>query len=163
MKFQTLTPEEVAIILPRITDEQNARYLYEAGFAWARLNGYNKVAKWCKKQAKEEACHYNWLVKMLVDWNVKVELPTIQAPKSDFENLTDFLEQIYTMEYTVGENYNNDAIALFPLNQMLYRKFLVTFVHIQKNEVEDRKRKLDAAYKWIISDPNLMEFEENNF
>ena len=163
MKYQTLTPDEVAIIMPRITDEQNARYFYEAGYAWARLTGYNKVAKWCKKQAEEEAKHYKWLVKILVDWNVKVELPAIAAPQSEFENLLDFLEQAYALENQVGLNYNSDAIALFPLNQMLYRKFIITFVHIQKNETEDRKRKLESAYKWIVSDPNLMEFEENNF
>jgi ferritin len=163
IKFQSLTTQEVGIIMPRMTDELNARYFYESAWAWCRLNGYMKAAKWFKKQAKDESGHYKMLVKILVDWNVPVILPAIAAPIFDFGSLLDILEKAYIIEYDLGFKYNADAITMFPINQMLYRKLFITFIHIQKNETEDRKRMLENAYKWIVNDPNLMEFEENIF
>ena len=79
MKYQTLEPREVAILLPRISDEQNARYFYESAWAWCRLNGYKKASKWFKAQACGITNHYEAIVKILVDWNVKVQLPAIEA------------------------------------------------------------------------------------
>jgi ferritin len=156
-----VTPEQVAIIMPRISDELKARYFYEATWAWCRRNGYKKAAKFFKEQSKEESDHYKWLVKILVDWEIDIRLPAIEAPFQEFESLLDILEQAYEMEYNIGIAYNNDALKMMNLNQMLYRKLFITFVHIQKNETEEAKNRLILAQKWLPSDPNLMDFEEH--
>jgi hypothetical protein len=163
MKLQTLSPEEVAIITPRITDELNLRYFHESVWAWCRLNGYNKAAKYFKEQSVSEFNHYKYIVKILVDWNVKVQLPSIDAPFIYFENLIDVLEKDYTLKSELGEKYDSDGQAMFPLNQMLYRKIFITFIHDMKNLTEESKRKLVLAQKWVISDPTLVEFESDNF
>ena len=163
MKLKTLSPEEVAILTPRITDELNLRYFHESAWAWLRLNGYNKAAKYFKEQSISEFNHYKHIVKILVDWNVKVEFPAIEAPFTDFENIIDVLERDYQLKLDLGDKYDADGQAMFALNQMLYRKIFITFIHDMKNLTEEAKRKLVLAQKWVVSDPNLVEFESDIF
>ena len=81
----------------------------------------------------------------------------------DFESLLDILERAYSLEIDLMNKYNTDGIEMFSLNQMLYRKIFITFLHDQKNDSEEAKRRLDAASKWLASDPNLKDFEEQTF
>jgi ferritin len=161
IKLQTLEPNEVAIVMPRVADELSARYFYEAAFMWCRTNGYNKAAKYYAAEAKQENKHYNIWIKFLADWNVNIEFPVIQTPPS-FNSLLDILEKQYQIEFDLGEAYEQDAINMFPLCQTIY-KLMQEFVQIQNDSVIESNDLVTKAYNWIQTDPNLVQFEEEVF
>ena len=159
--LQTLEPNEIAIVMPRVLDELNARYFYEAAVAFCRANGYKNAEKYYKAQAKEENGHYKIWLKFLSDWNVDIDFPGINPPPK-FSSLLDILEKQYEIEYALGESYEADAVSSFPLCQALY-KLMQKFVQIQNDSVIEANDLLTKAYKYQGIDPNLVLFENENF
>ena len=163
LQFENLTPEEIAILIPRMQDEQNARYFYEVAWAWCRRNGYHNASKYYKCLSKIEGKEYKWIAKILTDWGAIIEFPAISAPKNDFADLMELMENEYTMQLNMSKAYNADGIRLFPMNQILYRKLLITQIHEQKNKVEVIRQRIEKARNYIIGDPKLADFENSNF
>jgi ferritin len=159
--LQTLEPNEVAIIMPRVQDELNARYFHESAAAWCRTNGYKKAAKYYANEALQEDSHYKKWTNYLSDWNVKINLPAIPQPPV-FESLIDVLEKQYQIEYDLNEAYELDAINMFPLCQTCF-KLIQEFVQIQNDSVIESNNLVTQAYNYIVTDHNLVLFEENNF
>jgi len=160
--LQTLEPAVIDIVMPRVLDELKARYFYEAGMAWSRKNGYDKAAKYFKAQSYEEKHHYKIWVNFLSDWNVDIDFPNITPEKKEFKSLTDILEQQYQMEFNLGESYETDAIKVFPLCQITFKK-MQYFVMIQNSSIIESNNLVTKAYRYNSIDPDLVLYESKIF
>ena len=161
IQLQTLEPNEIAIIMPRVQDELNARYFYESAAMWCRMNGYDKAAQYFTSEAEQENKHYNIWAEYLADWNVQINFPPIPKPMQ-FESLINVLEQQYLIEFALFEAYEKDAIAMFPIGQNEY-SIIQKFIKIQSASVIESNNLLTKAYNYLTNDPNLVNFEEDNF
>jgi ferritin len=161
IQLQTLELNEVAIIMPRVQDELNARYFYEAASAWCRTNGYDNAAKYYANEASQENEHYTRWINFLSDWNVKIDFPTIPIPPV-FTSLIDILEKQYQIEFNLGEAYEADAINIFPICQTIY-KLMQEYVQIQNDSIIESNTLVTKAYNYIQTDPNLVLFEQDVF
>jgi len=159
--LQTLEPNEIAIIMPRVQDELNARYFYEAAVAFCRTNGYDNAAKYYANEAAQENEHYQKWINFLADWNVNIDFPVIPVPPK-FTSLLDIIEQTYGIEYALGEAYEQDAVNVFPICQTIY-KLMQEFVQIQNDSVIEANNIATKAYKYQSIDPNLVLFESEVF
>jgi ferritin len=161
IKLQTLEPNEVAVIMPRVQDELNARYFYEAASAWCLTNGYDNAAKYYEHEATQENEHYARWIKFLSDWNVVIDFPEIPQPPK-FTSLLDIIEKANELEYNLEEAYEQDAVNVFPICQIIY-KLMQEYVHIQSDSVIEANNIATKAYNYIGIDPNLVLFESEVF
>lgn len=161
ISLQTLEPNEVAIIMPRIKDEIAARYTYEAAVAFCNSNGYEKASKYFANESTQENEHYKKWIQFLSDWNVKIEFPIIDTPPV-FDSFIEILEFAYMMEYALLESYESDAVKMFPLCQAAY-KLIQEYVQIQNDAVIEYNNLLTKAYNYMDIDPKLVLFESENF
>lgn len=161
IQLQSLEPDEVQIIIPRVQDELNARYFYEAAKAWALTNGYDKAAEYFKKEAEQENQHYIRWIEFLSNWNVNIEFPLIPTPPK-FISLQDILEKAYVMEFNLLEEYEKDALNVFPICQKIFR-IMQDYVTIQNDSVIESNDLVTKAYAYLSIDHNLVLFEKENF
>lgn len=151
---------EVDTIQPRILDELNARYFYEAAMAWCKNNGYDKAAEYFRKEAEQENEHYLRWVKFLSDWNVAISFPTI-SPPIILSSLKDILEQAYSIELALFDSYSYNAKSSYDNPNLLI--MLWDYVKIQNDSVIEYNDLLTKAYNYQSIDPNLVLFEQENF
>ena len=162
MKLNTLPKVAIDALTARMSDEQTARYFYEAATAWCRLNGYDKAAKYFAKEAESENEHYGRIVKFLSDWNVTVSFPAIKAPVTGFTDLMDILSKAYQMEFDLIESYEEDALSVMQECLNTFR-FIQDYIQIQNDSVIEYANLVNKAANYMPADKNLVLFEAEVF
>lgn len=162
IKLATLPQKAIDALTERLADEYSAYYFYISAAAWARLNGFENIAKYFQIESHGEEYHYKTIVKYLSDWNVSVKFPTIEAPIQTFTGLQDIMDQQYKMELGLLAKYEQDAIIIFSVCQNAFI-LLQQFISIQNDaiiEVSNYAKKLQA---YLDTDPGLMLFDKEVF
>lgn len=157
-----LSPKAVELIMPLLLSEFTAFYQYRAMSNYCQGVGYEKAAAFFLKESEDELTHAKKLEKILVDWNVVVELPMLEAPKTEFTDLVDVIETAYEMEYDLYELYNDKLPKVMAMNQGLYIK-MYELMDNQFNAVAEYSDKLNMLEGVDPTKTNLLLLEEKLF
>lgn len=162
MKLNTLPKISIEAILARLSDEQTARYFYEAAAAWCRQKGYDNAEKYFRSEAQSENDHYARLVSFLSDWNVEISFPAIKAPVTGFTDLLDLLSKAYQMEFDLMEAYEEDALSVMQECLNTFGLFQ-DYIKIQNDSVVEYATLINKAANYLPMDKNLALFEAEVF
>lgn len=160
--LETLPKKAVEMIMQRLADEQAEYYFYISASAWARLNGYDNIAKYFTVESHGEEYHFKTWVKFLSDWNVQIVFPAIKDPISNFANIQDILEQQYKMEVELGKRYESDALVMFSVSQIVFKK-MQDFIDIQNYSVIEVSNIITKLQGYLQTDPDLRSFDKEEF
>lgn len=142
MKPETLDKEVVSLLIDRLADEYDAFYLYRAVSNWCKGVGFFKAAEFYEAESTDELSHAKKIENYLVDWNVIVDLPTVQRPPVSFSSLLDVIEQSYKTEYALYTAYEDTSKKMFDMDLCVF-DFLQEFRMLQKKSVAEYSDKLN--------------------
>jgi len=162
LKPQSLPAKSIEILLARLKNEQEAFYFYVSAMAWCRLNSYECCSRYFEVESYGEQWHYKKILNFLADWNTAAYYSPLPEQIKPFVSLQDIFEQAYKLELKLGEQYEDDAKAIFPISQNTYA-FIQTFVEIQNDSVISSNNYLQKLYKYLETDPGLMLFDTEVF
>lgn len=163
MKLKQLPPVVVSTLMARLSDEQTARYFYEAAASWCQNNGYHKAAKYFLQESVDESSHAAKIIKFLSDWNVPVKFSAINAPEDLYGyTLLEVIEKAYEIEYDLLEAYDNDARAVFNFSLEGFN-IHNEFVSIQNESVIEYADLINKANNYLEMGKNLALFEHESF
>jgi ferritin len=91
----------------QITMELQAAHSYLAMAAWFDSAGFPGMAAWMHAQSAEETQHALKFYQFVLDRGGRVELGSIDAPKSDFESIAAVFEAGLGQEKEVTASINN--------------------------------------------------------
>jgi ferritin len=158
-----LDKEVVDLLLPRLKDEYNAFYFYRAASNWCKGVGYFKAAEFFAKESEDELSHAKKIEDYLVDWNVDPELPTVERPQITFGGLIDVIENAYSIEYALYEDYEGTSMEVFKKDLCVF-DFLQQFRMLQKQSVAEYSDKLNILEDVDAKDKfNMLLLEEKLF
>jgi ferritin len=158
-----LDKEVVDLLLPRLKDEYNAFYFYRAASNWCKGVGYFKAAEFFAKESEDELSHAKKIENYLVDWNVDPELPTVERPQITFGGLIDVIENAYSIEYALYEDYEGTSMEVFKKDLCVF-DFLQQFRMLQKQSVAEYSDKLNILEDVDAKDKfNMLLLEEKLF
>lgn len=162
-KPQELKQEIVDLLLERLSNEYTAFYHYRAASNWCKGVGLNKAADYFKKESKDELKHAQGIENYLFDWNVIVELPTIQKPIVEFINVVDIIEKSYQLEYDLYVAYNKISGEIFTQGEYSTFDFLQKYRDIQNQSVIEYSDMLNTLTDIEIDKFNILLIEKNLF
>lgn len=143
MTPKTLSPEVVALLLPRLENELQAFYFYRSATNWCKNVGYFKAAEFFGAESADELLHAKKIEDYLTDWNVTPELPQVSKPTLKFKDLGDVIDKAYTMEYALYEDYEDTSAKIFKTGDLCVFDFLQFFRTKQKEAVAEYSDKLN--------------------
>lgn len=135
--IDSLIPRYIA----RLKDEYIAHFFYRNATNWAETMGFVKAAAFFAKEAESELEHALSIQQQLNDWNVEYSLPFISEAPS-FTSLPNVLEQAYGLESALYREYNDDAVAAFPIDINTFN-FFMNKCEVQRESVAEYLTKLD--------------------
>ncbi|MEB3349812.1 MAG: ferritin [Cyanobacteriota bacterium] len=89
-----------------LASEFQASHAYLAMSIWLRENDLAGFAGYMLEKSNEERGHAARMIAYLVDCDAEVELPTIQAPRREWESLQQLFDQVFDMEKEVTASIN---------------------------------------------------------
>ena len=144
MKPETLDKEVVNLLIERLKDEYDAFYLYRSVSNWCKGVGFFKAGDFFAAESTDELGHAKKIEDYLVDWNVIVELPTVQGPPIEFPSLLSVIEKAYETEYALYSAYEDTSKKMFDMDLCVF-DFLQEFRMLQKKSVAEYSDKLNMA------------------
>lgn len=163
MKPYKLEQEIVDLIVPRIGDEYKAFYHYKAAANWCKNVGYFKAAEFFEKESQNELTHAETLQKYLIDWNITPPLESIQGAKVEFKDLVELINESYSIEYQLYEDYEDTAAKVMKLGDVCTFNFLLPFNKIQQDSVAEYSDKLNMLEGVEATKFNLLLLEKKLF
>ena len=157
-----LNEDVIAHLNSALADEYTAHYFYRGASNWCQGVAYKSAAAFFAKEAATELEHAEKLQKYLVDWNV---LPTLPAVKfsGNFSSLIDVVNKSYTIEYSLGDKYNEMSAKLFTQHLPTF-DFLQEFRTIQVESIAEYSDLLNAAQLIDVNSKlDLLHYEERYF
>lgn len=159
---KTLTDEIIAHLNSGIAEEYAAHYFYRGATNWCQGVGYFSAAAFFAKEAANELEHAEKLQKYLVDWNATPILPAIKF-SANFAHLIDVVNKAYTIEYNLGNKYNDMSSKLFTAHLPTF-DFLQEFRKIQVESIAEYSDLLNAAQLIDVNSKlDLLHYEERYF
>jgi len=164
MKPIKLPKEVVALLEPRLKDEFKAFYFYRSAANWCNNVGFKIAGEYFSKESDDELKHAKGIEKFLVDWNVTPSLPDIDPPELEFKSLGDLIEQAYTIERELYEEYEETSSKVFLTGDLCAFDFLQTYRTIQKDSVAEYSDMINALTGVDTNDKfKMLVLEENLF
>lgn len=136
-KPETLSTEVVDLLMPRLNDEFKAAYTYRAASNWCRNVGFMKAAEFFAKESTDEFEHAKKIEDFLTDWNVIIDLPVIEKPKSTYNGLGEVIDTAYNLEYDLYTEYEETSQKIFDTGDLCVFDFLQQFRTIQNKSVAE--------------------------
>ncbi len=90
----------------QIRKEASSSQYYLAMASWAENNGLNGTAKFMYVHSDEERFHMLKLIKFINERGGKAEIPSIEQPPKDFDDLNKVFELLLEHEIVVTESIN---------------------------------------------------------
>jgi len=162
-KPNTLSQDIVDLLLARLSDEFTAFYHYRSASNWCQGKGYTKAAEYFKKESEDELKHAKGIEDFLTDWNVIVDLPTIQEPMVDFINIIDIIEKSYDLEYNLYKAYNEISTEIFTTGDLATFDFVGKYRQIQRVSVAEYSDKLNMLEDVELDKINILLLEKRLF
>lgn len=159
---KTLNEDTVAHLNSALADEYAAHYFYRGAANWCQGVGYVSAAAFFEKEAAAELEHAGKLQKYLVDWNATPTLPSVKF-SGQFAHLIDVVNKAYTIEYNLGDKYNDMSSKLFTAHLPTF-DFLTEFRTIQVQSIAEYSDLLNAAQLIDVNSKlDLLHYEERYF
>ena len=90
----------------QIRKEASSSQYYLAMASWAENNGLNGTAKFMYSHSDEERFHMLKLIKFVNERGGKAEIPSVEQPPKDFDQLEKVFELLLMHEISVTESIN---------------------------------------------------------
>lgn len=159
---KTLNEDTVAHLNSGLADEYAAHYFYRNAANWCQGVAYVKAAAFFEAEAAAELEHAQKIQKYLVDWNATPILPAVKF-SGEFNGLIDVVNKAYTIEYNLGDKYNEMSSKLFTSHLPTF-DFLEEFRTIQVQSIAEYSDLLNAAQLIDVSSKlDLLHYEERYF
>ena len=159
---KTLNEDTVAHLNSALADEYAAHYFYRGAANWCQGVGYISAAAFFEKEAAAELEHAGKLQKYIVDWNATPILPSVKF-SGQFAHLIDVVNKAYTIEYSLGDKYNEMSSKLFTQHLPTF-DFLTEFRTIQVQSIAEYSDLLNAAQLIDVNSKlDLLHYEERYF
>jgi ferritin len=163
-KPETLTPEVLGLITPRLKDEFSAAYFYRSAANWCKNVGFNKAAAFFEAESTDELAHAKAIEDFLVDWNVSFPLPLPTVPPTTFANIGDVIQKAYDIEYELYEAYEDTSAKIFKTGDLCVFDFLQKFRTIQTKSVAEYSDMINKLEGCIVGDKfQMLVLEETLF
>ncbi len=131
-----MTSEKVIQALNKqVNAELYASYLYLSMAAYFEGTSFDGFASWMKLQSEEEYAHAMKFYTFLNDIGAKVELDSIQKPKTSWETPIEVFEDAHKHEILVTEMIHDLAELSENEKDFATRNFLNYFIDEQVEEV----------------------------
>ena len=134
---EKLNNQSVSLLLSAIKEEFSAFYFYRSCQNWCANVGFKLFAAYFEKESIAELQHVKDLEQYLVDWNIDVALPQIDAPESKFLNLVDIIEKAYDKEFKLLTLYTDTANNCLQRNDQATYKVLQAKIQTQVDSVKE--------------------------
>lgn len=118
----------------QVTEEQKAAYKYLQMAAWAAKEGLDGASRFFRIHSQEEEGHRNRIFDYLNDCGQEVVLGALPAPKHDFKNLMDVIQDAYEHEKHVTRLIKTIAEKSFTEQDYQTFNFIQWFVAEQHEE-----------------------------
>jgi ferritin len=159
---KTLNEDTIAHLNGALSEEYAAHYFYRGATNWCQGAGYLSAAAFFAKEAAAELEHAEKIQKYLVDWNVTPTLPSVKF-SGQFAHLIDIVNKAYTIEYNLGDKYNDMSAKLFTQHLPTF-DFLTEFRTIQVESIAEYSDLLNAAQLIDVNSKlDLLHYEERYF
>jgi ferritin len=86
----------------QINSELAASYTYLAMSAWCEQRGFTGSARWLRMQSQEEHTHAMRLFDFMLARNAKLDLKSLEQPRSDYRSLAEVFETAFEQEKAVS-------------------------------------------------------------
>lgn len=129
-----LSPEMLKRLNKHLNIEMFAGYSYLSMASYCHSRNLNGAAKWLQQQGQEELQHAMKFYTYINDKGGDVELLQIEAPKRDFDSLTDVFEHALVNEQQVTKQINDLVKLSFEEKDYSTNTFLQWFVTEQTEE-----------------------------
>lgn len=162
MKPKTLPPNSVSVLQARLSDEYAAYYHYNALGNWCKNVGYNKAAEFFLSESADELTHAKKIENYLIDWNVIPDMPEIMQPKTVFKSLVEGIEDSYSLEWNLYEDYEKDGMKMMASDLCTFN-LIQELLNIQVKSVAEYSDKLNMLEGVDTSKTNLLLLEKKLF
>ena len=123
--------------------EAGASMQYLAMASWADGNGYNGVADFFYMHSEEERQHMTKLVKFINERGGTAVIPTLEAPKSDYNGIVELFEAFLESEVFVTEKINEIIFECLHQKDYNTHNFMQWYVSEQLEEEAMARTMLD--------------------
>jgi len=114
--------------------EAKASMQYLAMASWAEVNGFNGVATFFYSHADEERMHMLKIMKFINERGGQAIVPSIEAVKTDFEDIQGLFHYFMHSEEIVTENVNKIVYESLQSKNFTVHNFMQWFVSEQMEE-----------------------------
>lgn len=114
--------------------EAKASMQYLAMASWAEVNGFNGVASFFYTHADEERMHMLKIMKFINERGGQAIVPSIDAVKTDFEDIHGLFDYFMESEEIVTENVNKIVYESLQSKNFTVHNFMQWFVAEQMEE-----------------------------
>ena len=143
MKTEKLSQEVVDLLIDRIKTEYDVSYFYRSASNWCNDQGFMKAAKFFEDESNDEITHAKILIDHIVSWNVLFQLPKIDQPDWEFDDLVSIIEQAYKIEFGLYEDYEDTSMKVFKMGELATFDVLQQLRKIQNDSVISFSDKLN--------------------
>jgi len=123
------------ILLPLAAVELAQVGFYKQLSADANRLGFLKAQKYFLKESQEEAEHFDGWLDYITGRGNDFTVPAIPAPSVTTQSLLDCIVAALNKEIEVSKMYNDAAISLMGLDQLVYQKIL-DYLKIQNEAIQ---------------------------
>lgn len=129
-----LSPKVLRMIEPLLEIEMYQSLFYkQLGIACNSL-GHLKAQKYFYQESVEEMEHAQMWIDYITGRGGSVDIPSLDKPVVEGNNLYDLTEQALAIEVKVSDMYQAEAMNMKDVCQMTYNEIL-KFIEIQKNAI----------------------------
>lgn len=143
MKTEKLAQEVVDLLIARIKTEYDVSYFYRSASNWCNDQGFMKAAKYFEDESNDEITHAKILIEYIVSWNILFQLPKIEQPDWEFDDLVSILEEAYRIEFGLYEDYEDTSMKIFKMGELATFDVLQQLRKIQNDSVISFSDKLN--------------------
>jgi len=155
-----MLPKKVEEILNvQIKKEDYSSQLYLSMASWAENNGFEGVSSWFYAQAEEERVHLLKLVKYVNERDGVAEIPGIEMPPNDFENIFVAFDKVLAHEKYISGSINEIVAVCIAENDYTTQSWIQWFVNEQIEEESSVKAIIDKLK--LLGENNLYMFDRD--
>ena len=143
----------------QINKELFSSYLYLSMSAYCESENYPGCAKWLSVQSEEEREHAMKIYHYIHERGGRVELETIDKPKSDFKSLSQLFTQVLEHEQKVSASITALYETAMKANDYPSQIMLQWFITEQVEEEKNANEIVDLLKKVGDSSVSLMMFD----
>jgi ferritin len=150
-----INPKMEAALNKQITEEFYSSFLYLSMSAFFESISLTGFANWMKIQSQEEYFHATKFYTYLIQKGGRVQLDTIQKPKTEWKSVLEVYEETYAHEQKISSLINGLVDLALEVRDHATNSFLQWFVNEQVEEEANVTKILDDL-KMIADNKSIL-------